>query len=1594
MKRLITTLILSFLVLIALAAGVNAQEISWIKQFGTSGSDYARGISGDGTGIYVAGYTPAALPGQIFLGGQDAFVMKYNSDGSEAWTQQFGTASIETVYGVYSDSTGVYVGGRTNGVFPGQTNFGGNDAFLAKLSASTSYDVCIWDAGGGDCAYAGNDLCEAGYECWSGPVTSAPFIIGSETSIDSINFKVYWTCGDGSWSFLVNGTEVGTGYSAETTCDCITSTGQWPTTIDITDTVALNNAWNFGGPNTLGVTATTPNPQCTAWYEATVNYQSGPGGGVAWAQQFGTIGSDIAYGVFADSTGIYIVGTTGGTLPGQITMGGSDAFIAKYNSDGIQEWVRQFGSTTTDIAYSVFGDSTGIYIAGTTSGTFPGQTNFGGQDAFLSKYDSLGTQAWAQQFGTIGSDIAYGVFADSTGIYLGGRTSDVFPGQTNFGGTDAFLSKYDSLGTQAWTQQFGTIGTDTVWSVFGDSTGIYLTGSTTDVFPGQTTFGGQDAFVAKYNSNGSQAWTQQFGTVGSDTAYGVFADSTGIYAGGITSGAFPEQVNQGGYDAFVAKLNVIGVIGTSYDVCIWDAGGGDCAYTGGNNLCDAGYECPPGWGWGTMTSAPFIIGSETSIDSINFKVYWTCGDGSWSFLVNGTEVGTGSSPITDCTCTPPSGQWPTTIDITDTVALNNAWNFGGPNTLGVTANGPGGQCTSWYEATVNYQSGPDPDSDGVCTFDASNPMCAGFTSFNDNCPANYNPWQEDQDYDGIGDACDNCLITYNPSQVDSDSDGIGNACDNCPTTYNPGQEDQDNDGIGDACDNCPTAYNPGQEDLDSSGIGDACEDGAVMPSKQPSLALDVNGNPSIAWEDNTSGNYEVYYLDWNGSNWVTVSGSTGTTNLNASNNPGSSRNPSLALDVNTGFPSIAWHDNSSSGNYEIYYREWNGSDWTTVRGNLYDDDLNVSKTQTDSTNASLKLDASGKPSIAWQDSTPGSHEIYYVDWNGSNWVAADGTAYKSAAPERITGIYGPGDKAIQNAPFFMHEGSNWYAWYITAYAGYSSTSPDSSLWMCTSPDGLSYSGCNMLKSCSLFGCGYNFFNNRPYLLKIGADYKMWVNVYQTDIWGTHVYYMQTTNPIDWSGALQDVSGSVQWEEHRSFPSVVYDGTKYIMWYVKRGVNPYPWYFIRRTSSDGINWNAEEAIISYGSSPVYNQFVIPTTTAAKYVLFNIDPATGKMMYQKSSDNEGTSWSSPIEFSTIPFAFTIQLDGGKIYYYYGSDQFNLYRQEINISASGDVSIAVLPNVSNNSGNSESPSLALDVNGNPSIAWHDNSSGNYEVYYRDWNGSNWVTVKGNSSGNDLNASNNSGSSRFPSLSLDINGNPGIAWHDNSPGNQEIYYRDWNRSNWVTVKGNSSGNDLNASNNSGSSRFPSLSLDSNGNPSIAWEEDLGSAYYDVYYRDWNGSNWTTIRGNLYDNNLNVSNNNGQSTDSSLALTANGLPSIAWNDDTAGNPQVYFRKWVVATAAPAYAYGRVIYSTIIDTVSANIIKATLRGKVLTPVGTAISFFLSNNNGVNWMPAMPGTQVDFNSVGSQLRWRVDLNTNNVTITPKIYDVNINYVFIA
>ncbi len=218
-----------------------------------------------------------------------------------------------------------------------------------------------------------------------------------------------------------------------------------------------------------------------------------------------------------------------------------------------------------------------------------------------------------------------------------------------------------------------------------------------------------------------------------------------------------------------------------------------------------------------------------------------------------------------------------------------------------------------------------------------------------------------------------------------------------------------------------------------------------------------------------------------------------------------------------------------------------------------------------------------------------------------------------------------------------------------------------------------------------------------------------------------------------------------------------------------------------------------------------------------------------------------------------------------------------------------------ISNNGGESSISSLALDGNGYPVIAWHDYSSGNFEIYVRRWNGSGWVEVgTGSASGGGI--SNNSGSSSGPSLALDGNGYPVIAWMDNSGGDFEIYVRRWNGSAWVEVgTGSASGGGI--SNNSGWSEYPSLALDGNGYPVTAWDDGSG-VDWEIYVKRWNGSAWVEV-GTGSASGGGISNNGGESKDPSLALDGNGYPIMAWFDYSSGDPEIYLKRVVDDTSPP-----------------------------------------------------------------------------------------------
>jgi hypothetical protein len=85
--------------------GPETPAVRWVREI-TGASDGATGVASDASGVYVTGFAKNPLEGQTKRG---MFVRKYDPDGNEMWTRQFGgdAGSIAV------DPTGVYVSGGT-----------------------------------------------------------------------------------------------------------------------------------------------------------------------------------------------------------------------------------------------------------------------------------------------------------------------------------------------------------------------------------------------------------------------------------------------------------------------------------------------------------------------------------------------------------------------------------------------------------------------------------------------------------------------------------------------------------------------------------------------------------------------------------------------------------------------------------------------------------------------------------------------------------------------------------------------------------------------------------------------------------------------------------------------------------------------------------------------------------------------------------------------------------------------------------------------------------------------------------------------------------------------------------------------------------------------------------------------------------------------------------------------------------------------------------------------------------------------------------------------------------------------------------------
>ena len=399
---------------------------SLTKQFGSTQVDYARDVATDAAGnVYVAGTTHGAIdaPAQRVpntnRGGADAFVAKFDPDGTLLWVTQFGSTADDFVEGISLDKYGfLFVAGWTRGSMPGgveqsgtpNTNAGGTDLFVAKIHNDSGTTRWIKQYGSPEDDFAYGVATDT-----SGRI----YVVGStKGSMDG-------TTDPGEYSdalvmqFSANGDKMVTNqFNVATppreTCAyavAVDSTSARGENIFVT---GLVQAYESGS---LFVA------KFDTWLDPDTRKIVTRGGPRSGSD------NDIGRAIAIDSKGYVIVaGSTSGAFDGNAWSGAEDIIVIKYTNSLNFFWSCQYGTTTNDVAYGVAVDAEdSIYITGITG--YPGgpgldgQTYLGGSDIFLARFSPDGRKLFSRQVGTVAQDWAYGIAIDSSGaVYLAAST--------------------------------------------------------------------------------------------------------------------------------------------------------------------------------------------------------------------------------------------------------------------------------------------------------------------------------------------------------------------------------------------------------------------------------------------------------------------------------------------------------------------------------------------------------------------------------------------------------------------------------------------------------------------------------------------------------------------------------------------------------------------------------------------------------------------------------------------------------------------------------------------------------------------------------------------------------------------------------------------------------------------------------------------------------------------------------------------------------------------------------------------------------------------------------------------------------------------
>ncbi|RFS18431.1 S-layer family protein [Emticicia sp. C21] len=626
-------------------------DIQWIRRAGGANTDAGEGITILGTDIYITGNirltanfnTPSASGSNEIISGSgildDIFIAKYNASGNFLWARRAGGSGHDQGSGIVASATGIYVTGYFNETANFNTpsasgsneitSAGNGDIFLAKYSPAGDLQWVKRAGGtGGDfgnaIAFSGTDVYLTG--SFRGTANfNTPSVTGSNevTSAGETDLFLakYNDSGELQWLRRAGGTESENLSSVGVSGSHVYMTGNFAGTI------------NFNTPSVTGsneITSAGNEDGFLADYSTTGTY--------VFNKRIGGTGYTNISGLALTNTTVYIAGGfidninfNNPSASGSnqlVATSGTDAFLAKYN----------FATTSTNIALTSNNNpaSVGANIQFTATVTPNTAT---GTVTFKDGSTTLGTATLSSGIARFNTDLLIVGTHSITAEYSGDLT--------NAASTSSAVSQVVNALTEPQLNFIrGSISSGAQFNrtAIDASGNVYVAGffAVSATISGNTvqSAGGNDIYIAKFNSAGVLQWAKRAGGTGDDRVYGLAVSGSDVYLTGNITGTANfntpsasgsnELVNSGG-DGFIVKYNALGDVlwirrtgGSGRGIAI----SGTDIYVCGDFAGTANFNNPSASGSNEIVSA--------GLSDVYLAKYNTSGDIQWVRRGGGT----------------------------------------------------------------------------------------------------------------------------------------------------------------------------------------------------------------------------------------------------------------------------------------------------------------------------------------------------------------------------------------------------------------------------------------------------------------------------------------------------------------------------------------------------------------------------------------------------------------------------------------------------------------------------------------------------------------------------------------------------------------------------------------------------------------------------------------------------------------------------------------------------------------------------------------------------------------------------------------------